>query len=43
VLVQGFAVDVPSDDPRYDELASVAVEPWAPGDRTRILVITPIA
>ena len=43
VLVQGFAVEVSEGDPRHDELAAVAVEPWAPGDRNRILMITPIS
>lgn len=44
VLVQGFGVEVaPGDDAQYEEIAAVAVEPWAPGDRNRILLITPIS
>ena len=43
VLVQGFAVEIGEDDPRFADLARSAVEPWAPGDRTRLLLITPIS
>lgn len=43
VLVQGFAVEVtPADDAVYEKISAVPVEPWAPGVRNRILVITPI-
>ena len=43
VLVQGFAVEVTAaGDQRYKELAALPVEPWAPGDRSRILLITPV-
>jgi len=44
VLVQGFGEEVVrGDDAQYEEIAAVAVEPWAPGDRNRILLITPIS
>ncbi len=43
VLVQGFAVEVTPDDPRYDEVSRVAVEPWAPGKKRQILLVTPLA
>jgi len=44
VLVQGFAVEVvPGEDPAYEEIAALPVEPWAPGARNRILLITPLS
>jgi nitroimidazol reductase NimA-like FMN-containing flavoprotein (pyridoxamine 5'-phosphate oxidase superfamily) len=44
VLVQGFAVEVvPGEEPAYEEIATLRVEPWAPGTRNRILLITPLS
>lgn len=44
VLVQGFAVEVASaEDPFYEEVTNTALEPWAPGERSRVLLVTPIA
>jgi len=42
VLMQGFAVEIGPEDPRYEAIASLPVEPWAPGARDRLLLITPI-
>lgn len=42
VLVQGFAVEVVAGDPLFAEYGSVAVDPWPPGRRDRVLVVTPI-
>lgn len=44
VLVQGFAVEVtPAERELYDELVEAAAEPWAPGARDRLLVVTPVS
>ena len=44
VLVQGFAVEVSSaEDGLYEEALNAPLEPWAPGERSRVLLITPIA
>jgi len=44
VLVQGFGVEVaPGEGPLYEEILAVPVEPWAPGERNRILLVTPIS
>src|SRR5579885_277409 len=43
VLAQGFAVDISPDDPRFQEIAGPPVEPWAPGERDHLLVVTPIS
>lgn len=43
VLVQGFGTEVTDRDPADDALRGLPVTPWAPGERNRILVITPIS
>ena len=43
VLVQGFGMEVRPGDELYDGVAAVRVEPWAPGARDRILLVTPIS
>ena len=43
VLVQGFAVEVGDDDPRLGPVSALPLEPWAPGERRRFLLITPIS
>lgn len=43
VLVQGFGMEVAPGDELYDDVAAVAVEPWAPGEKSRMLLVTPIS
>lgn len=44
VLLQGFAVEVtPADGELYEDVMALPVEPWPPGDRAHVLVITPIS
>lgn len=43
VLVQGFGTEVTLRDPAYATMRALPVNPWAPGNRERLLVIAPIS
>lgn len=43
VLIQGFATELTEGDPLYREYRALTLRPWAPGERNRILVVTPVS
>ncbi len=43
VLVQGFATELTEDEPLHRDYRALTLQPWAPGERNRILVVTPVS